>query len=330
MYLDQWVWINLARAAAGRGASAEWADALATVRWASEHHLAAFPLSRTHYEETKHMPREDQRQTVGRLMLEISRGHRMIGPSDKLVMAEFTTALSRWAARPLPIQELDVRIFGTGMGFVYDHRPVIGKIVRRDGQPMTHDQLAIAAAIEPVANALAEEVFLCGPPRSVDIPGYDPNADRRLAAEFVLIQEEHARRFSQNRSDRDHQASVLAAAEWIQIAPMAVQTLVNAGIDPDDFFLQGKQFLTDFLETMPVVHAGLTLRTLQHQNPQRPWDPNDFHDIESLSVAIVHCDIVFAERHWGHMLRRARLPEKHQTAMVISPRKLIAQLVGGH
>jgi hypothetical protein len=111
---------------------------------------------------------------------------------------------------------------------------------------------------------------------------------------------------------------------------MAVQTLVNAGIDPDDFFLQGKQFLTDFLETMPVVHAGLTLRTLQHQNPQRPWDPNDFHDIESLSVAIVHCDIVFAERHWGHMLRRARLPEKHQTAMVISPRKLIAQLVGGH
>ena len=324
VYLDQWVWINLAKAAAGRKDGSRFADTLAVIRYAAEHGLASFPLSRTHYEETKHMPTARQRKAVGRLMLDLSRGHRMIGPSDHLVQAEFEAALHRYLRRPHTSHGLQV--FGTGLGFVYDIGPIVGRIVRRDGSEPTDVDPAWRVAVESYANSMAEELFLCGPPDGVDVPGYDPHADRAFAEEFVQIQEEQAQRFQDNHTSRDRQGRLLTAAEWVQMAPLAVRALIKERIDPEEFF-QDPEFLTAFIEDMPVVNASLQMRRLQHQNPQRQWKPNDHYDIEGFSVAVVHSDIIVAERHWAHMLERAKLSERHQTTVLTDIPDLIAHLV---
>ncbi|AUW92650.1 hypothetical protein BXT84_00685 [Sulfobacillus thermotolerans] len=87
------------------------------------------------------------------------------------------------------------------------------------------------------------------------------------------------------------------------------------------------EFLTAFIEAMPVVNVSLQMRRLQHQNPQRQWHPNNHYDIEGSSVVVVHCDIIVTERHWAHRLQRAKLPERHRTTVLRNIPDLIAHLV---
>jgi hypothetical protein len=51
VYLDQWVWIRLARAALGRPKDPQDADVLAMVRESVRLGLASYPLSPVHYKE---------------------------------------------------------------------------------------------------------------------------------------------------------------------------------------------------------------------------------------------------------------------------------------
>jgi hypothetical protein len=323
VYLDQMMWINLAKAAAGRKDGDRYSGALQAIRYAAKHGLASFPLSRTHYEETKHMPTARQRYEVGRIMLELSRGHRMIGPSNQLVQAEFESALYRFLKKPL--RPPSPQVFGKGLGFVYE-RQIVGRIQRKDGRELTDVDLNWALQIESCANALAEELILCGPPEGVTVPDYDPQADRAFAEEFVLIQEEQATRFQANRTTRDRIGRVLTAAEWIKMAPLVVGTLIREGIDPEKFF-QDPKILTALIEEMPVVNASLQLRRLQHENSERQWKTNDYYDIEALSVGVVHCDIIVTERHWAHMLNRAQLSKRHQTIVLTTRRQDLSELI---
>lgn len=323
VYLDQWVWITLAGAQTGKVQSQEWNDALVAVRWAAKHGMASFPLSRAHYLETKHMPRDDQRETIGKLMLEISRGHRMTGYTDELARAEFVVALSRHLGRRIPGQQDARSVFGTGLGFVYGAR-VVGRIVRTDGQSLTDEELEMATWLEAMGNDCAELYILCGPPHDEDVPGYDPLADRLSAGEFVDLQEDQAQRFVQN-STSEHKASVLAAAEWCQLAPMVVEILGNVGMPPESIF-GSREIMETLMEDMPATYTGLQMRTLQHQNPQRKWTRNDYYDLDSLSVSGIHCDIVCTERHWADILHRTQLPSKYNTKVLSTPRDLVVAL----
>lgn len=50
----------------------------------------------------------------------------------------------------------------------------------------------------------------------------------------------------------------------------------------------------------------------------RPWRPNDIHDIDALSVAIPYCDIVVTERHFHPQVSKTALAGRFNTMMLAS------------
>ena len=318
IYLDRWVWIRLARADAGNEDASDLLPTLTSMREAVKEGRAEFPLSLTHYEENLHNASGRQRRDVGKLMLELSNGVRMLGLSDRLVRAEWLAAVARRFKVTHSAPELSV--FGRGVGFVYGS-PMVGQIVRRDGEPFDPADAPWAADFEAYANQLADEWLLCGPPDGVTIPGYDPNADRIFADQFVKEEEDQAQKFKLNRANKSHQAKVLMAREWVRMVPLIGQDILDMGLDPEVLFANA-DVMASMLRDMPVVNVSLELRRQQHRNPERQWSPNDYYDVEGLSVAVVHCDIVVTEAHWADILRRTSLPERHNTTVLTHIKEL--------
>jgi hypothetical protein len=93
IYLEQWVWVRLAQVALGGPASPIWADPLDLAREAVRFGNASFPLSSCHYMELAKVSLR-QRHEVGTTMLELSAGHRIVGPVPALGHAEGRSRLS--------------------------------------------------------------------------------------------------------------------------------------------------------------------------------------------------------------------------------------------
>jgi hypothetical protein len=320
VYLDQWVWVELAKVVKGSSTDATFQDLLELARFGVRHKLVSFPLSLVHYMELHHTRSAQRRYEVGSLMHQLSQGHRMMIPVPDLIEAEFDTALQKRFG--VPEFPRTVQVFGIGTGHVYGRPPIVGHIVSRDGGEPEGIDPVWKARIEARANELTEEMLLCGPPEGVDVPGYDPNAHRVFADQFVTAEEDQANKFREHGADSRYQRRVLLAREWILLVrEIALNALIHAGIDPDWFFSQGAEFLADFIADMPVVNASLEMRRLQHQNPDRPWSPNDHYDVQALSMAVVHCDVVVTEKHWAHVIRRAGLDQVNST-LVLDRRRL--------
>ena len=70
------------------------------------------------------------------------------------------------------------------------------------------------------------------------------------------------------------------------------------------------------LRELPTLWATTELKRLQHENPARPWVPQDHGDLIALTMAIVHCDIVVFDKHWTALARRADLEDGQRHDLV--------------
>lgn len=70
-------------------------------------------------------------------------------------------------------------------------------------------------------------------------------------------------------------------------------------------------------EQMPTVAVVEALAKANHKAAaDRPWKPNDIHDIDALSVAIPYCDIVVTERHFYTQVSKTTLAERFNTVIL--------------
>ena len=314
VYLDFWVWVSLAKAGLLKQEGSQFANAFDLVGYAADHGLASFPLSSAHYSELLHVKNPRQRYEVGQLMYDVSKGHRMIGLTDRVFRAELDVALRKRFS--VQIRPRHVDVFGSGYNHVLDLPRVRARIERKDGGKLTDVDLGWISDLEEIATDDLERMLLCEPPEGVDVPGYDANADRVLAERFAEEEKEQALRFQQFGTSVNRQGRVLLAQEWIRNLHLFVDSLARCGIDPARFLQsQNGESRTALVRDMPVVWAALEMRRLQHQNPQRRWKTNDYYDVTALSVAVVHCDVVVTERHWAALIRRAGLDKLHSTVL---------------
>jgi len=61
-----------------------------------------------------------------------------------------------------------------------------------------------------------------------------------------------------------------------------------------------------------------------HEDPAFRWHIGDLYDVTALGTAAGYCDIVVAEKHWGHILRRHAA---HIHAQVITNLRELPQLL---
>jgi len=263
--------------------------------------------------ELRHAPTPTQRKEIGQFMLRLSHGHTMIGPVQPVVDAEIDAALFSVYGRPA--DRRTVQVFGAGFGHALGAGDIALKLVDAAAEKHQLDPAARQRLLTKTRLDL-ERLMITGPLPGDNLPDYDPSAHLFVAEAFVADEVDQAQRFATYGVDTKYQRTVLLEREWSRLTPPVTEALTRAGMSTEGFFGTGPEFLTTFLEQLPVVFTTFEMRRLQHQTPQRQWKTNDQLDISFLSMATVHCDVLVTEKHWATQLRRVRLDQRFNTTIV--------------
>ena len=310
IYLDQWVWIRLAQAASGAPREPADLDALNVCRFAAAHDLASFPLSPTHYMELTAGASPRQRAIMTPLIVELSRLHTMRQPGPDILAWELDLYLQRHFGRP--IEPRAVQIFGVGVGHAFNY-PIRPQLVPKPGAEPAPLDPGVKDYIEKIATEYMELALLTGPPAGATVPGYEPRAHLVFDERFAEEETQMAARFRGLSNERRARV-IYASAVVHDVLPVMEEALRRAMLSvvvlPRD-----REGWTQLLRELPTLWAMLELKRLQHQNPTRPWAPQDHPDLIALTMALVYCDAVVFDKHWSDLVRRAGLDVANGTRL---------------
>ncbi len=205
-------------------------------------------------------------------------------------------------------------MFGQGIGHAFgDSDSFRPRLVSDNGDllPLTP---GMRRQLEDWISEVTEYFMLTCPPEGVVIPEYDPRAHNVYDHWFVAQERELARQLATMPQSKLRDI-LYARALVLDVLPSLRPTLQHAGLPLSILRLESKAAGTAMLQKLPTLWATTELRRLQHENPGRPWVPQDHGDLITLTMAIVHCDIVVFDRHWGALARRAGLDTANRTIL---------------
>ena len=325
MYLDQWVWIRLARAANGEPREDSDPQVLAAVQEAAENGVA-FPLSVTHYIETSKITNPRNRHDVARTMASIShcgtlRARKVLVRHQMLHAMHL--AFGRPAFRP---QAPDV--LGTGFRWVFDGEP--GPLVLRGP-----DGLVDPATIDGMpeflrkANQLAELMVLAGPSDAeVGILrqqyGFRPEAMIEVEASRLEWESSYADVLTNHPASRAELRVRLQARELLH-EHLAMYTALTSGYRINLSREVGynphrpnvsRRRMVSFADTIPSLRIAVDLKVELFRNATKPWTMNAIHDIDALSMAVPYCRIVVPDGEMTSLLSRSGTGPRHGTRII--------------
>ncbi len=326
VYLDQWVWIRLARAANGEPREASDLRVLAEVRDAAADGVA-FPLSTTHHIETSKITNPRQRLDVARTMASISHC-RTLRARKVLLRHQMLHALhltfGRPAFRPQPPE-----VLGTGFRWAFDGEPGHGVLRGRDGAVVDPATIEGMPEFLRKANQLTEMMLLAGPGDEEigelrEHYGYRPEAmdvveaDRlEWEASYVEILAEHPAskaalrvRLQARELIHEHQAMFRAL-----LGEYRINLNRELGYNPDRPNVSRRRMVA-FADAVPSLRIAVDLKVELFRNAAKPWTMNAIHDIDALSMAVPYCHVVVPDREMASLLSRSRTAERHGTQII--------------
>ena len=303
IYLDQWVWIQLARTRLGRESSVsrEVRDELAARRLAGD---VAFPLSEVHYIETWRQRRVDRRSELAVEMGLLS-AFITLAPIRAIWPGELDRALHRRFARP--DDPPPTVPFGRGVSF------------------------AMAQPARPEINALDSETRFLLEWELLRSP------DQEMCAAEAKQTRERDEELARNASKTSEAMKAWGVPGDEKVQRFRIQTLgsldyqffghlIAADITPDDLRSLGGDGLEELVSDVPTLWVLTELHRLRHQNPEQRFTPTDMNDLRALAVAVVYCDVVVADKAWVHVLNRSGLPDRYGTLVTGNPEDAVKQL----
>jgi hypothetical protein len=105
------------------------------------------------------------------------------------------------------------------------------------------------------------------------------------------------------------------------IGPKLFEVLSDLMPNPKAFIdkiSQDKEALIRFFQTMPTSYCIAQLTLYRDMQTERKIQPNDMHDIMSLSMAIPYSDVVVTERMWQTAITQTKLDSLYQTTALKS------------
>ncbi|WP_141653715.1 hypothetical protein [Arthrobacter koreensis] len=320
VYLDQWVWIRLAKAQAGSPKIPDDSRVLAAVRRAADRGIN-FPLSATHYEETGRILDHRQRQSLVNVMAPISlmqtfRAHGV------LLRHQFLAALHETVGRPA-FRPQNPDVIGVGVHWAMTGVQAFFKVVGADNRVVG----SVSGAWLRHLNQYAEAAVLAGP-TGQELPG--------------LL----SRGYQMPRSFEDGETSRLAYEQWLklQLAGRPIGSdelraivlarelqheysdllggifeeykLTLSSIAAGASGLKRRAKAIAFMERVPTARISADLKTQLFLNKQRNWDWNMIRDIDALSLAVPYSHLVVADKDASNLLRRTKADERHRTTVV--------------
>jgi hypothetical protein len=325
VYLDQWVWIRLARAANGEPREDPDPKVLAAVQEAAENGVA-FPLSATHYIETSKITNPRNRHDVARTMASISHCRTLRAPNVLLrhqILHAMHLAFGRPAFWP---QAPDV--LGTGSRWAFDGKP--GPLVLRGP-----DGLVDPATIDGMpeflrkANQIAELMVLAGPgDEEVGILrqqyGFQPEAMIEIDASRLEWESSYVDLLAEHPASRAELRVRLQARELLH-EHLAMYTALTSeyrinlsreiGYNPHRPNVSRRRMVS-FADTIPSLRIAVDLKVELFRNATKPWTMNAIHDIDALSMAVPYCHIVVPDREMTNLLSRSGAGPRHGTKII--------------
>jgi len=320
VYLDQWVWIRLARAHLGRPERPFHADVLAAVRDASADGVV-FPLSSTHYWETLRIRDPRQRRDLVEVMAPISAMRTLRSHGDLLrhqLLVALHESVGRSAFRPgMP------EVLGLGAQWAFRGVPARLQIVDAAGVVVHRVDRTWLRHL----NQYAEAELLAGPSDD-EVPalkelGYaapreiDDHPGNRLAWEELLA----GRLADHNPSRAELRVWLLARElthEYLDLLNkiLAEYRLTFADIakvrDPGEV----RSNAVEFVERVPTLRIAAEMKLEMFRDRNRSWTRNMVDDIDALSIAVPYCRVVVADRDAAAMLRRSQAHARHGTTVI--------------
>jgi hypothetical protein len=325
VYLDQWVWIRLARAANGEPREDSDPQVLAAVQDAAENGVA-FPLSTTHHIETSKITNPRNRLDVARTMASISHCRTLRARKVLLrhqMLHAMHLAFGRPAFRP---QAPDV--LGTGTRWAFDGEP--GPLVLRGP-----DGLVDPATIDGMpeflrkANQFAELMILAGPgDEEVGILrqqyGYRPEVMIEVEANRLEWESSYVDLLADHPASRAELRVRLQARELLHEHLAMYMALTSeyrinlsreVGYNPHRPNVSRRRMVS-FGDTIPSLRIAVDLKVELFRNATKAWTMNAIHDIDALSMAVPYCHVVVPDREMTNLLSRSGTGPRHGTKII--------------
>lgn len=322
-YLDQWVWIRLARAASGKPDAPGDPELLKTLIDAANAGVA-FPLSWTHYIETESIKNPRQRRDVANVMASISH-FRTIRSRRDLLRNQLLIAMHEHFGRPtFRPERLDP--LGIGVHWAFQGVEKVLQVHDADGNIIDVDQIPREMRIRATQGF---EYQVVAGPRDEEIRllreryGYKPEATAEVGrsrleweTEFVGLLVDtpprdpaELRVWIQAREIVHENLELLVGVLKEYGLPIRRLTDGFGDNDPE----RRRQFISGFFDRLPSVQVAVDLKLAVHHNNQRGWAKNDVDDTDAMSIAVPYCAAVVADKAVADALKRVDAGDRHGT-----------------
>ncbi len=315
VYLDQWVWIELARVHHGK--SELWRDAYNAVLASAASGVARFPLSISHWNEIAKRRDDASRSRLVEFMTGLWNAD-AIRPWPQMLGPEAENAVRIMMNRPPT--DLTSFVFGKGIGHVLGGVPALVPKHVNAVRPS-------AAVLRKIADTVMSANFLAYVKDS-ELAGEIRDGSERDEVFMARMQSNIGAVYAHPDKTKRHDI-VEARFMTTVIGDALVQAIMKATSDPATLIathMSSREEIVAIRQSMPTFH---TFFELDHaRNISRRIKESDLWDL-ALNIAIPYCDIVATETGWCNIAEGAGLDELYQTRLVHDPAKL-AELLGEH
>lgn len=326
VYLDQWVWIRLARAANGEPREPSDPLVLAAVQDAVADGVA-FPLSTTHYIETSKITNPRQRRDLARTMASISYC-RTLRARTVLLRHQMLHAMhltfGRPAFRPQPPD-----VLGTGILWAFGGEPGHGVLRGPDGAVVDSATIEGMPEFLRKANQLTEMMMLAGPGDEEigelrEHYSYRPEAITEIEASRLEWEASYVDILAEHPASKAELRVRLQAREVLHEHLAMFQALTSEyrinlnrelGYHPDRPNVSRRRMVA-FADAVPSLRIAVDLKVELFRGAAKPWSMNAVHDIDALSMAVPYCHIVVPDREMASLLSRSRAAERYGAQII--------------
>lgn len=322
-YLDQWVWIRLARAAVGKPDAPSDPELLQALVSAGNAGVA-FPLSWTHYIETESIKNPRQRRDVADVMASISH-FRTIRSRRDLLRNQLLVAMHEQFGRPTFCpQNLDP--LGIGVHWAFQGAEKVLQVHDAAGRIIDLEQFPREMRIR--ATQGFEYQVLAGP-RDEEVKllreryGYKPEGTAEVGRSRLEWEQEFVGLLVDTPPKDPTELRV-----WIQAREVVHENLellveafkeyglpirrLTGGLSDDDS--EGRrQFISHFFDRLPSLRVAVDLKFAVHRNNQRGWAKNDIYDTDAMSIAVRYSAVVVTDKAAADALRRVKAGDRNGT-----------------
>jgi hypothetical protein len=283
IYLDQNIWIDLAKIHHGKDKRPESVRLLSLIQEKLEFGDIVLPLSRIHYIETSTIANASRRERLGRVMFDYSKGV-TLAPYKSIVVYELDCALSKIFKHVKP---RSFKLFGNGIKHAYG-----------DALEFKYPTMMDPNWIERAA-LTGEEIV-----------------GRRFGG---FHKTEHNRKFQEHLCKVSEMRQAIPRKDWENtLYAIALSDIVEPlsevlnywEIPFDEFIGLGAEVLSSFIDSMPSRVLEVHMLRQVFNNPNYNPKPTDLEDWGGVALASQYCDVIVGEKHLYDMLLRNRFKAK--------------------